>query len=432
MATLFKRPNSKFWQCAFINAEGRRLFKSTGETKKAKAQSVAVELERRARNLDLEGQQSQRAILAVLEEAAAAAMRGKLSGDLAREYLVRILGLSGAQGALLTPTIERWLRDWISEKERSGEPSTAERYKYVVEDFLEFLGASRGGAYLHDLQVEDVRKFRDHEIDSGKSPSSANLSVKTLRIPLNLARKQGLIRTNPAELVTTLKVTGELKKAFSPGQVTSLIRAAQSKSSSARTLRERSLYTDWEAAIMTAYFTGQRQSDVINMRWLQVDQKGHSIRFRQQKTGAEVVIPARAELMNLLVALPGSHGADEPVFATLHGKTSGGNNGLSGMFLRFMETAKIENTLTSGKGAGRSRRALSFHSLRHAFNTHLADAGVAQEVRQRLTGHASEAINDRYTHLGLETLRDAIAKLPILETAKKVDSELISDDAGPT
>lgn len=38
----------------------------------------------------------------------------------------------------------------------------------------------------------------------------------------------------------------------------------------------------------------------------------------------------------------------------------------------------------------------------------MADAGVTQEIRQRLTGHASKAINDRYTHAELETLRKAV------------------------
>jgi site-specific recombinase XerD len=57
---------------------------------------------------------------------------------------------------------------------------------------------------------------------------------------------------------------------------------------------------------------------------------------------------------------------------------------------------------------------LSFHSLRHSFNSAMANAGVSQELRQRLTGHASKAINDRYTHTELETLRKAVGTVPSL------------------
>jgi site-specific recombinase XerD len=42
----------------------------------------------------------------------------------------------------------------------------------------------------------------------------------------------------------------------------------------------------------------------------------------------------------------------------------------------------------------------------------MANAGISQEVRQLLTGHASKAINDRYTHTELETLRKPVQSVP--------------------
>jgi site-specific recombinase XerD len=52
-----------------------------------------------------------------------------------------------------------------------------------------------------------------------------------------------------------------------------------------------------------------------------------------------------------------------------------------------------------------------FH-LRHSFTSALANAGVAPELRMKLTGHKSAEIHRGYTHLELETLKDAIKKLP--------------------
>ena len=62
--------------------------------------------------------------------------------------------------------------------------------------------------------------------------------------------------------------------------------------------------------------------------------------------------------------------------------------------------------------AGRTQSSLSFHSLRHSFNSALANAGVAQELRQKLTGHASKAMNAKYTHHEIDALRGAVALLP--------------------
>jgi integrase len=42
----------------------------------------------------------------------------------------------------------------------------------------------------------------------------------------------------------------------------------------------------------------------------------------------------------------------------------------------------------------------------------MANAGVAVEVRQKFTGHASAEMNARYTHHEIETLRAAAAKVP--------------------
>ncbi len=42
----------------------------------------------------------------------------------------------------------------------------------------------------------------------------------------------------------------------------------------------------------------------------------------------------------------------------------------------------------------------------------MANAGVPLEIRQKLTGHASKAVNDLYTHAEIETLRKAVDSVP--------------------
>ena len=49
--------------------------------------------------------------------------------------------------------------------------------------------------------------------------------------------------------------------------------------------------------------------------------------------------------------------------------------------------------------SGHSFVKKSFHSLRHTFNSDLRNNGVAPDLRDKLSGHASERMNHRYTHL---------------------------------
>jgi integrase len=109
-----------------------------------------------------------------------------------------------------------------------------------------------------------------------------------------------------------------------------------------------------------------------------------------------------------------------PMFPSLAGKAGSGKSGLSMQFKRIMERARIKGRLLrDATGAGRSQSSLSFHSLRHSFNSALANAGVAQEIRQKLTGHASTQMNEVYTHRELEPLRTAIETLPGLPSPMK-------------
>jgi integrase len=68
--------------------------------------------------------------------------------------------------------------------------------------------------------------------------------------------------------------------------------------------------------------------------------------------------------------------------------------------------------LRTGTGAGRSTSSLSYHSLRHSFTSAMAAAGVPEEVRMLLTGHATKTAHKIYTHHQEGQVWGAIAALP--------------------
>lgn len=63
---------------------------------------------------------------------------------------------------------------------------------------------------------------------------------------------------------------------------------------------------------------------------------------------------------------------------------------------------KLEGCVWKGDG-------MTFHGLRHTFNTWMAERGVPKEIRKRLVGHSTGDVNDRYTHLNVEPLRQYAA-----------------------
>jgi integrase len=99
--------------------------------------------------------------------------------------------------------------------------------------------------------------------------------------------------------------------------------------------------------------------------------------------------------------------------ASLSKAKIGGRSGLSRKFQEIMKKAKIVGqTIEAGGEEGRTFNKLSFHSLRHTYVSQLANAGIAPDVRQLLSGHSDDKSHAVYTHTKLETLRKAIETLP--------------------
>ena len=188
------------------------------------------------------------------------------------------------------------------------------------------------------------------------------------------------------------------KDVFTPEQLAALIGAAKNE--------------DWKGAILCGYYTGLRLRDVADLQWNAINSEEQKITVTTRKTRKDVTVPIHPQLASWLQEQTRGIGK-APVFPTLAGKSGAGKSGLSMQFKRMMERAGIQGRLLrEANGQGRSQSSLSFHSLRHGFVSAMANAGVSQEIRQKLTGHASAQMNTQYTHHELELLRAAVSVIP--------------------
>jgi integrase len=169
---------------------------------------------------------------------------------------------------------------------------------------------------------------------------------------------------------------------------------------------------DWQTAILLGCYAGPRLGDVVSLRWDQVDLVAGLIFYTQGKTRKEVEVPIHPDLEAHLLEIAGDHPRGF-LCPTLAGRRISGQRGLSIEFGRIMAKAGVDpRRVQSSRNRKFSR--LSFHSLRHFFSSGLANAGVSPDVRMKLTGHKSLTVHQRYTHVQLEPLKQAIAALPTL------------------
>ena len=373
---------SPYWYAVYEAPSGTRVFCSTKCRDKKEAWKFALGL----------------------QEASDKARGHKLNEERIREIVSSIAG-KPSQGF----TVRQWFDHWLEIKEDTRSAKTLDRYRQVVRDFLSSLG-ERAEGWIHHVNSQDILSYRTHIRKTGRSARTANLSVTVISAGFRAALRDKKIDSNPCELIEDLPEEDSLERdTFTPEQVKKLVEAAEG---------------DWKVAILFAWFTGARLSDVANMPWQRklklklagkpvyqgVDLETKKLTYVAQKTKKLIVVPLHPQLERELKQHQNGVG-DTPIFPALAGRQTGGEHGLTGRFKDIMKRAGIEGTRTEAHG-GRTLSSLSFHSFRHSANSQLHNHGVPAETRQVLFWGRSGSVIDGYTHSEIETLRAAVARIP--------------------
>jgi integrase len=131
-------------------------------------------------------------------------------------------------------------------------------------------------------------------------------------------------------------------------------------------------------ALALGVYTAQRRGDVVRLGPQHI--RGNALVVRQQKTGASLSIPVHPDLRRVLEATPTGH---LTLLVTKTGKSYAAND-FSEQFRRWCDDAGLPP-------------ACSFHGLRKAALTRLADAGCSVHEIAAISGHKSLKEIARYT-----------------------------------
>jgi integrase len=164
-------------------------------------------------------------------------------------------------------------------------------------------------------------------------------------------------------------------------------------------------------------FTGQRLKDCVLLRWDKVDLNRKRIWVKQFKTGKEVSIPMAPKLLDVLTEAH-TRKTDRYVCPNVakrynHLDKNGKNTGNNLVNIDVLRVIKWIGLEPSVKVPGRKKKVTvyGFHSLRHSFASHCAEAGVPKAVVLSILGTNSEIVDKHYTHIGEEAQEKAIQSL---------------------
>lgn len=384
MASLRRVPRSPYWIACFTLPSGTRTQRSTKTSDRREAQRIANKY----------------------EDAARKAKKGKLVEAQARQVIKDIYEVV-AEETLPSSTILDYSKEWLTKKEPEVSEKTLSRYGLVIQHFLELLG-DRRGLDITRLSKRDISQHRD-SIAKYASGNTINLHIKTLRAMLNQARKDGLIESNVAEQIDLVKRNESSKRPFTIPELQKILELAN---------------FEWRGMILFGLYTGLRISDLARLTWGNLDLESMEVSIKTQKTGRNQNLPISEPLQNYLSSYKTSGVGNAPLFPEINqvylANTT--NGALSKHFYRLLVQAglakpRIHKPTGKGGRVSHSTNELTFHSLRHTITTMLKQAQVSDGIVRDFVGHESAAVNKLYTHIDVETKRQAISKLPDVTAA---------------
>jgi integrase len=215
------------------------------------------------------------------------------------------------------------------------------------------------------------------------APATINKELQLVRHAFNLAmREWEWCRENPMHRVSMEPVRNEIDR-WLTDQEEQLLMAASSP---------------WLREIITfALHTGMRQGEILNLQWQDVDFARGVLMVMKSKNGTRRIIPLNARVYELLAGKQAATGASRgPVF-----KTPCGNE----LKVRYLVREFCEARDRAGIPDFR------FHDMRHTFATRLVQRNVDLYKVQRLLGHKTGLMTQRYAHHSPESLRDGVRVL---------------------
>jgi integrase/recombinase XerD len=235
----------------------------------------------------------------------------------------------------------------------------------------------------------DVEAFLAAQFQSKAKIASINRRLSTLRRFYRLQAAQATIAADPTLRVKSPKLPRSLPRNLSEDQVAALLSAPDTETPLG--LRDR-------AMLETLYATGLRVSELVGLKLSQVSLDMGVVRVLG-KGNKERLVPLGEEAIDWLKrycttarAELGGDAKAEAVFVTAR----------RGPMSRQAFWQLIKRHAAT---AGIARTALSPHTLRHAFATHLLNHGADLRVVQLLLGHSDITTTTIYTHVARERLK---------------------------
>ena len=276
----------------------------------------------------------------------------------------------------ISPLRQRMIDDM---KMRNIAPSTQKVYTYAVANFARYHHKSPD-----QLGLEEIREYRLHLIARGLKATSINPIIGALRFfyGVTLGNKQ------IAEEIPFGRKEDTLPAVLTRDEVVRLLQAVAD-------LRMRTL-------LITVYAAGLRVSEAVALTARDINSRQMVIEVRQGKGRKDRYVMLSKQLLAILRDY--YRRARPPESCLFPGQDH----------KRPITSRSVQRACREAADAAGLDKAVTVHTLRHCFATHLLEQGVELRVIQDLLGHRQITSTTRYARVALNTIRQIQSPLELL------------------
>lgn len=275
--------------------------------------------------------------------------------------------------------------------EKSYSPNTIEAYVRDVEKMLEFF--DEAGVDYKSPKLEDFTNFLVEISSMGIAVRSQARIISGIKQFYKYLVVEDILKDSPAELVEAPKIGRHLPSVLSVEEIDAIKGAIDLSKPEGHRNR---------AIIETMYSCGLRVSELVNLKMSNVFFDEKYVRVEGKGSKQRLVPISDTAIRDINNYLPWRRGLEikpgnsDYLFLNRRGSKLT-RQMVFIMITKFAEEAGVKTELSP-------------HTLRHSFATHLLEGGANLRAIQQMLGHESILTTEIYTHISMDSLRNAISE----------------------
>jgi len=230
------------------------------------------------------------------------------------------------------------------------------------------------GKYLYEISSLDVERFKSKRAKE-VSPATVNRALAVLKSMFNRAIVWGKAESNPCKAIKLFRENNQRLRFLEREEIDKLLAQCSEH---------------LKPIVIVALHTGMRKSEILGLKWHDIDIKRNIIHLYKTKSGEKREVPMNTVAQKAIIGVL-KHPDSQYIFCNKDGESYGD---IKKSFLTAVKKSGIVN--------------FHFHDLRHTFASQLVMSGVDLNTVRELLGHKSLEMTLRYSHLSPDHKKRAV------------------------